>query len=278
MSAINLFSRDILGLDNDEAAQVLDAQIAEVQSDFDEAREKSERTTVKAAYATRYAVRLGRIKTGSGGSLKPGQVTMKDFGAKFLGVNGEPVSQSTVGIWLNVGYLLLDVDGFDVDGATAAKGDESRNDRHAKLLSKVKQLGNFKAVKEAVRDEKATVAKVEKAVRAVEADKKKKAADKAAAEAGTGTPETPNDDDANKDETGNIAPVGPVRSSIEQALEAVRLVQVLLPDLTGADFQKFDRAWDTVSREVTAKRDALNDMIDETETATAKRTAAKKSA
>jgi hypothetical protein len=246
MTASPRFTRDAIGgLSVEAARKALPSYEAEVKSEFAEIAKSERMTTVKAAYMTRVAIKAGLLKIGRGGKKIEGSITGAEFGARFIGANGQPVSQSTVGLWTNLGFVLCDVKGFDMD-----------NERHAKLFSLLTSSGKgtSKIVSDAIRDEKASVAKIEKALKAAMAKPSASSETPASADSTS----TSSGEGATDDE-GNASPVMPVRSGIERVLEGLRLVQVALDDVSDEDFVKADRAFAKVAEEFTARRDALAD-------------------
>jgi hypothetical protein len=254
----DMFTRDsIVSLKVDEAKALLPEWEAEIGSDLEAQHVAQQHTTRKAAYMARLAMQAGLLKAGSGGTRGPNVMTGKDygiaFGKKYL--HGRAVSQSTVSLWLRLGILATDVKGFKWETKS-----------HAALFARLTAEGFPTEVTKAVTAEGATIGQVIAAMKQVDQAKKEKASaastETPATGSGTTTPAT---DEGAKDDEGNDAPVAPTQSSLERALGALALIQHVLPDLKGRDFQRFDRAFGKVGDEVTAARDALADMIAESE-------------
>jgi hypothetical protein len=243
-------------LSEGDAKRLLPEYEEAVTTDIREDLDRGVRTTHKAAYMTGVAIKSGLLKVGKGGKKIEGSITQAEYGqriSKMLG--GAPVSQSTVGLWVNLSYLACGkVKGFDM-----------ANERHATLFRALTGKGGTASiVTEAIRADKASVAKIEKAHKLALNPPKK--------EETPASTDTHKDEDGHKDDEGNPAPVGNVRSAIEQVLGALVLIQEMLGDVSVEDFPKVDRAWTKVGQDVSARRDSIADMVEKSDES-AKRTA-----
>lgn len=265
----NLFTRDsILRLSEADAAKVLPDMEAEVAGDLATDEDRVYITTRKAAYMARTAMQAGILKAGSGGKRGPNVITGEEYGARFGKKyrGGKAIKQSTVSLWLRLGILATDVKGFSWDTKS-----------HVDLFKRMTAEGFPTEVTKVMTGDKPTIGKVQAALKAVDQAKKDKASASSSDAPATGSDTS----DGNKDDQGNDAPVAPTQSSLERALGALALIQHVMPDLKGRDFQRFDRAFGKVTEEVAAARDALAAMEAETEAAperAANRGTAKKTA
>lgn len=102
------FSADaVRGITDQDTARLY---IRKAASEFKAAQTKHGSATVKAAYATDLAVRVGILKVGRGAKVeKEGEETQTQYGARFLNLTGGGAAQTTVGLWVLLGRALVTV-------------------------------------------------------------------------------------------------------------------------------------------------------------------------
>src|SRR5262245_14168739 len=97
------------------SSEVQSALIDRAASAVRKSEKASRENSINAAYATYLAVQAGMLRIGRGkvADTSKGQVSQKDFGAKFFG-EADARSQSTVANWVVLGHLQM-IDGVDTD-------------------------------------------------------------------------------------------------------------------------------------------------------------------
>jgi hypothetical protein len=195
------------------------------------AESKHGESTVKAAYATFAALKVGLIVSGKGAKREDHTLTGDQYGRMYDNLTGGGVSQSTVNLWINLGMALarFDKSGLNVTGSET----DTALWRHLAF----KGAGQRKEIREVLDNQSSTIEDLEAAVR------KFIAPDGSKVKRETATDETATDEDGS-----DVAPEMALKSNLDRARAAAVLLAEIIPALTVEEFStfapEFQRAYD----------------------------------